>query len=146
MGLKINRKIVCFSIEKNMYLFKFTDRPSIQTIPDKSVELGSTLRIRCKVTSANPVPIRYTWTKIYDRAFRQTGQVLTIWNIHLRHAGTYRCTAVNTMIPTNGSRQQGTDTEDVTVDVKCMNTRSWFLFTFFFIEKHKIIHNLRLFS
>ena len=89
-------------------------------MPDHRIKTGNSLSITCQVTSSNPAPNEYKWTKVGDNTFSSTGQVLTIPNIQLRHAGTYRCTAVNTMIPTNGGSQQGTDTEDVVVDVQCM--------------------------
>ena len=101
---------------------KLTDPPELKTIPDQTKETGDTLSITCRVTSSNPEPNEYKWTKVGDRTFSQTGPVLTIPNIQLRHTGTYRCTAVNTMIPTNGKRRHGSDTEDVVVDVQCMYT------------------------
>ena len=104
------------------FVIKLTDPPTIQTTPDQSIKTGDTLSITCRVTSSNPAPNEYKWTKVGDGTFSQTGQVLTIPNIQPRHAGTYRCTAVNTMIPTRGGRQRGTDTEDVVVDVQCMYT------------------------
>ena len=106
------------------FFIKITDPPTIQTIPDQSIKTGDTLSITCRVTSSNPAPNVYKWTKVGDGTFSQTGPVLTIPNIQLFHAGTYRCTAVNTMVPTNGRRQQGSDTEDVVVDVQCMYTSS----------------------
>ena len=99
-----------------------TDPPALKTIPDQRIKTGDTLSITCRVTSSNPAPNEYKWTKVGGGTFSQTGPVLTIPNIQLLHAGTYRCTAVNTMVPTNGRRQQGTDTEDVTVDVQCVYT------------------------
>ena len=104
------------------FFIKLTDPPTIQTIPDQSINTGDTLSITCQVTSSNPAPSEYKWAKIGDRTFSQTGPVLTIPNIQLRHAGTYRCTIVNTMVQTNGSSQRGTDTEDLVVDVLCMYT------------------------
>ena len=107
------------------FFTKRTDPPALKTIPEQRVKTGDTLSITCQVTSSNPAPNEYKWRKVGDGKFRQTGQLLTISNIQLRHAGTYRCTAVNTMFPTNGSSQQGSDTEDVVVDVldvHCMYT------------------------
>ena len=101
---------------------KLTDPPALKTIPDQRIKTGDTLSITCRVSSSNPVPNEYKWTKVGDGTFSQTGQVLTIPNTQRRHAGTYRCTAVNTMNPTSGGRQRGTDTEDVVVDVLCMYT------------------------
>ena len=103
-------------------LYIHADPPIIQTIPDQRIKVGETLSIACQVKSAQPATDNYIWTKISNGIFRRTGPVLIITNIQLRHAGTYRCTAVNTMIPTRGSTQQGTDTEDVVVDVQCMYT------------------------
>ena len=100
--------------------FLHTDSPTIQTIPDKSILVGEKLSLTCRVASANPMPIRYTWTKITGGSFRRTGRVLTIPTIQRSNAGRYRCTVVNTMVPTNGRSQQGSDTEDVVVDVQCM--------------------------
>ena len=99
---------------------QLTDPPTIQTISDQTIRVSRNLSITCRVSSANPLPHQYTWTKVNDDTFRQTGPVLTIPNIQPRHAGTYRCTAVNTMVPTSGRSQQGSDTEDVVVDVQCM--------------------------
>ena len=109
---------------KNISYFplQLTDPPSIQTIADQSIRAGGNLSINCRVSSANPLPHRYTWIKVNDGTFSQTGPVLVLPNIQLRNAGTYRCTAVNTMLAANGSRQQGADTEDVVVDVLCMYT------------------------
>ena len=106
-----------------LILLKLADSPTIQSIPDHSIKTGDTLSITCRITSSNPAPSEYKWTKVGDNTFSQTGHALTIPNIQRRHAGTYRCTAVNTMVPTNGSSQQGRDTEDVIVnivDVQCM--------------------------
>ena len=118
-------KIKCclgHSITVYSFFIKLTDPPTMQSIPDHSIKTGDTLSITCQVISSNPTPDEYKWTKVGDRTFSQTGQILTIPNIQCRHAGTYRCTAVNTMVPTNGVSQQGTDTEDVVVDVLCMYT------------------------
>ena len=104
------------------FFTKLTDPPTLKAIRDQRIKTGDTLSITCQVTSSNPAPNEYKWTKVGDGTFSQTGQLLTIPNIELRHAGTYRCTAVNTMVPTNGRRQLGSDTEDVVVDVLCMYT------------------------
>ena len=95
-------------------------------MPDHRVKTGDSLSITCQVISSNPAPNEYKWTKVGHNTFSRTGQVLTIPNIQPRHAGTYRCTAVNTMVPTNGISQQATDTEDVIVDVQCMYTDELF--------------------
>ena len=94
------------------------DPPTIQPIPDKVIKSGATLAITCEVTSANPLPNTYTWTKVGDNGFTQTGPVLTISNIQLSHAGTYRCTAVNRMVASNGRVQQGSDRKDIAVKVQ----------------------------
>ena len=104
------------------FFTKLTDPPALKTIPDQRIKTGDTLSITCRVTSSNPAPSEYKWTKVGDGTFSQTGPVLTIPIIRPHHAGTYRCTAVNTMVPTNGRHQHGRDTEDVTVDVQCMYT------------------------
>ena len=86
---------------------------------DQTMAVGQTISITCQV-SANPPPTHYEWTKVGDGTFNQTGPVLTIRNIQLHHAGTYRCTAVNTMTPTTGIQEQGIDTMNVTINVqKC---------------------------
>ena len=108
----------------NSFFTKLTDSPTIKTIPDQSIKTGDKLSITCQLTSSNPTPSEYKWTKVDDGTFSQTGPVLTIPNIQFHHTGTYRCTVVNTMIPTSGGRQQGSDTEDVIVDVLCMYTSS----------------------
>ena len=119
------------------FIFHYTsDPPALKTIPDQRIKTGDTLSITCQVISSNPAPNEYKWSKVGDGTFGQTGQLLTIPNIQLRHAGTYRCTAVNTMVPTNGKRQQGSDTEDVKVDVQCTYTslivlRNEYLFSAF---------------
>ena len=113
---------LCIWYTTNIIFSNLIDRPTIQPIPDQKTIVGETLSLTCQVTAANPKPDMYTWTSVGDGNFSQTGPVLTIPSIQQRHAGTYRCTAVNTMIPTNGSSQQGTDTEDVVVDVLCMCT------------------------
>ena len=84
----------------------------------RDIEEGETLEITCKVTSANPSPNKYTWTKVGDEGFTHAGSVLTIQNIKRGHAGTYRCTAVNTMTPIIGDSRQGSDAKDVTVKVQ----------------------------
>ena len=94
-----------------------TDPPTIQTISDQTIRVGGKLSITCQVSSGNPLPHRYTWTKVNDDTFKHTGTVLVIPNIQLNNTGTYRCTAVNAMVTANGSSQQGSDTEDVVVDV-----------------------------
>ena len=101
---------------------KLTDRPTIQLIPDQTTIVGETLSLTCEVTAANPTPNQYTWTSVVDGNFSQTGPELTIPIIQRRHAGTFRCTAMNIMVPTNGNSQQGRDTMDVVVDVLCMCT------------------------
>ena len=109
-----------------LILLKLSDPPTIQAIPDRNIKVGGTLSITCQVTSSNPAPNEYKWTKVADNTFSRTGQVLTIPNIQFGNKGTYRCTAANTMVPTNGSIQQGSDTEDVVVDVQCMYTDELF--------------------
>ena len=131
----------------HLILSKLADPPTIKVIPDHSIKAGDTLSITCKVTSSNPAPNDYKWSKVGDRTFSKTGPVLTIPNIERRHAGTYRCTAVNTMVPTNGSSQQGTDTEDVAVDVLCTLTKVLHFFLFYapYLEcKWLNIKNIRI--
>ena len=83
----------------------------------QSIMIGETLNIKCRVLSASPAPNEYMWTKVGNEAFSQTGPVLIIQNIQFRHAGMYRCTAVNVMIPTFDSPQQGSDVMDVIVNI-----------------------------
>ena len=92
----------------------------MQRIPDQRIKEGDTLSITCRVSSANPAPSEYKWSKVDDNTFSHTGPVLTISNVQRSNAGTYRCTAVNTMVQTSGGSQRGSDTEDVVVDVQCM--------------------------
>ena len=112
----------CFCIwyTTNIVYLKLTDRPTIQPIPDQTTIVGETLSLTCEVIIANPTPDQYIWTSVSDDNFSEMGPVLTIPNIQRRHAGTYRCTAVNTMNQTSGGIQQGSDTEDVVLDVLCM--------------------------
>ena len=96
-----------------------TDPPSIMKMSNQTMAVGQTISITCQV-SANPQPNQYSWAKVGDGTFNQTGPVLTIRNIQLHHAGTYRCTAANTMTPTTGIQEQGIDTMNVTINVqKC---------------------------
>ena len=101
------------------FFSKITDPPTLQSIPDQNKTVGETLSITCQISSANPLPNQYKWTKVGGGTINQTGPLLTIPTIQRRHAGTYRCTAVNTMVPTTGSRQQGIGTKDITVNVMC---------------------------
>ena len=100
-------------------IFVPLDPPTVKTMPDKVIKEGATLALTCEVTSANPLPNTYTWTKVGDEGFTQAGPVLTIHNIQRSHTGTYRCTATNTMVPTIGGVQQGSDAKDIAVKVQC---------------------------
>ena len=113
----MNSVIYLFEVHDKNIFPHITDPPTIQTIPDKTIRVGGKLSITCQVSTSNPLPQRYTWTKVNDDTFKHTGSVLVVPKIQLNNAGTYRCTAINAMVTASGRSQQGSDTEDVVVDV-----------------------------
>ena len=82
---------------------------------------GRALSVKCTVTSANPHPTssQFTWQQV-GGSLTQNQQILNINSIQRSQAGTYRCTASNTMVPTHGQTVIGRKSVTVGVDVLCM--------------------------
>ncbi|KAJ8316527.1 hypothetical protein KUTeg_005934 [Tegillarca granosa] len=92
-------------------------RPEIMDIPSLSIVEGEILTLTCP-TRANPTAHSYKWTKIGDNTFQQLSKTLVITNIRRTQSGKYKCTAINTMTPTNGQTETGEGHGEVTVNVK----------------------------
>ncbi|XP_046563053.1 uncharacterized protein LOC124271923 [Haliotis rubra] len=92
-------------------------KPTVSVPQSTPVRESQTLNITCSV-DANPVAA-VAWTKKDDSSFTpQTGSTLTINNIRRSQAGTYVCTASNTLSPCVGISVVRSDSVEVTVDVQ----------------------------
>ncbi|KAJ8307740.1 hypothetical protein KUTeg_014711 [Tegillarca granosa] len=94
------------------------DKPEIMDIPSPSIVERENLTLTCS-TRANPTAHSYKWTKIGDYTFEQLSETLVIADIRRAQSGKYKCTAMNTMSPTNGQTVKGKGHGEVTVSVKC---------------------------
>ncbi|XP_067679956.1 neural cell adhesion molecule 1-like [Haliotis asinina] len=92
-------------------------KPSVSVPQFLTVRESQTLNISCSV-DANPVAA-VTWTKKDDSSFTsQPGSTLTISNIQRSQAGTYVCTATNTLSPCVGTALPQSESREMTVDVQ----------------------------
>ncbi|XP_046546386.1 sialoadhesin-like [Haliotis rubra] len=83
----------------------------------QTVTEGQTLTATCSVDSKPAAAV--TWTRKDGGNFTpQTGSTLTISNIQRSQAGTYVCTATNTLSPCGGTSVVRSDSVEVTVDVQ----------------------------
>ncbi|XP_071094657.1 neural cell adhesion molecule 1-like [Haliotis cracherodii] len=86
--------------------------PSSQTLIETQ-----TLTVTCSVDSKPAAAVR--WTQKDDSSFTpQTGSTLTISNIQRSQAGTYVCTATNTLSPCWGTALPRSESREMTVDVQ----------------------------
>ena len=116
---------------KSIFLFFqypscYIDKPELQALSQQKVIEGRSLSIACTVASANPHPksSQFTWQQV-GGSLIQNQQILRINNIQRSQDGTYRCTATNTMVPTQGRTLIGRGSATVDVDVlcKCLHIR-----------------------
>ncbi|XP_067675448.1 B-cell receptor CD22-like [Haliotis asinina] len=92
-------------------------KPSVSVPQSIPVRESQTLNISCSV-DANPAAA-VTWTKKDDSSFTsQSGSTLTISNIQRSQAGTYVCTATNTLSPCVGTALPQSESREMTVDVQ----------------------------
>ncbi|XP_067679631.1 carcinoembryonic antigen-related cell adhesion molecule 5-like [Haliotis asinina] len=92
-------------------------KPSVSVPQSTPVRESQTLNISCSV-DANPAAA-VTWTKKDDNSFTsQPGSTLTISNIQRSQAGTYVCTATNTLSPCVGTALPRSESREMTVDVQ----------------------------
>ena len=102
------------------YLSCKTDGPELRSLRRQKVIEGHVLSVACTVTSANPQPTssQFTWQQV-GGSLTQNQQILRINNLQRSQAGTYRCTATNTMVPTHGQTVIGIGSVTVDLDVLC---------------------------
>ena len=77
---------------------------------------GKTRSVECE-SVGKPEPNVYTWTKGEQNI--RTGKLLTFNGVQRQDDSQYKCTAQNTMIPSEGSQQIGTNSSTVQVIVLC---------------------------
>ena len=80
--------------------------------------------VTCTITSSSPEPAvnQIYWTRMNDPSYRVNGRRLQISNIERDMAGTYKCNAENTMVPTVGATQTGRANKTMLVYVLCKYT------------------------
>ena len=101
-------------------IYRLIDEPELQSLRQQKMIESHALSVTCTVTSANPSPTssQFTWQQV-GGSLTQNQQILRINNIQRSQAGTYKCTATNTMVPTYGQTVIGTGSVTVDVDVLC---------------------------
>ena len=110
-----------------MYIF-FTDapaKPSFYVNGDSVnaviVVQDRNITVRCAAES-NPSP-SYSWASPY-RTFSDASSSFSLINANVRNAGNYTCTAKNHMVASNGRRQNGSNSADISLSVQC---ELWFV-------------------
>lgn len=109
------------------YAFPVIDNPSVLPFTQQNISEGNDLLVTCTAVPGNPNSTTFLWTKTDNQMFRQSGTNLQISNIQRNSSGTYRCTAETTY--SNG--EKGTDSQDIFVNVLCMQNS----FNLFYLHK-----------
>ena len=112
--------IIKFMFRYCQYHSCYIDEPELRSMRQQKVIEGRSLSVTCAVTSANPRPTssQFTWQQV-GGSLTQNQQILRINNIQRSQAGTYRCSATNTMVPTHGQTVIGKGSVTVDLNVLC---------------------------
>lgn len=84
---------------------------------DIQIEEGHRLNVTCDTTKGNPENTTFLWSNV--RGNLSSTSAFEIRNITRVHAGKYTCRAYNTLQPTFGTEEAGSDSESFHLDVLC---------------------------
>ncbi len=91
-----------------------------------TIKEGDDLKLDCEAQGAMPAEVTYQWTRSGD-SFTQESDRLRINSINRDDAGTYTCSAINQMTPTDTATETGAETRSVQVIVQCEYMLVWLI-------------------
>ena len=94
-----------------------SDPPIVHRLTDKQKEEGHSLNVSCNITKGNPEHTTFRWS--HDQTYISSTAVIEIQNVTRNQTGSYTCFASNTLQPTFGKEENGSDSNTFYLDVLC---------------------------